>query len=654
MQFDANTKKDWKKSIGKENDSPCTLDQVKEFVESQLENLESPEDTRESIRSQSTNSSLSAKGKSKSKSRTEYESGTAHALQTVHKDSSAKPLKCCLCNNDHPIHTCEIFRKKSVLDRQQFVKSKCLCFNCLSHRHSSSNCKSRYSCLYCKARHHSLLHAHKPESVANSDATNGAVQSANSNIEVTSNTSNVVASPSFIHSTQTVGRAGVLLATAQICVIGPKGERIMARALLDSCSQVSLITRNLCTRLALAQSPTRVCIQGVGDKGSLISNKSARFVVSTHFESSLRLDVMALVLPKLSSYKPPAVPNQTDLNHFKGLRLADPAYTADARVEVLLGADVYAEIIQEGIVRSFANQPIALNSKLGWLITGNISLPSSNSTQNQSKSSPTVLHCSCNPSGDDKLSDLLEEFWRAEEVGVKNSSLSVEDQKCEELYSRTTFRDSLGRYVVRLPWKELERLAKLPIGSSFYQAARALKRLEANFAKDAKLRIEYHKFMQEYIDLGHMTKVIGEEPSANSNFFFLPHHGVWKESSSSTKLRTVFNGSAKLPQGESLNHLLHVGSNLLKSPIDLICRNRNFKLALSADIEKMYRQIMVHEDDRKYQAIIWRFHPEQRLSVFLLNTVTYGLGPSSFIAIRTLMQLAEDQKGDHPLASDNL
>ena len=140
MQFDANTKKDWKKSIGKENDSPCTLDQVKEFVESQLENLESPEDTRESIRSQSTNSSLSAKGKSKSKSRTEYESGTAHALQTVHKDSSAKPLKCCLCNNDHPIHKCEIFRKKSVLDRQQFVKSKCLCFNCLSHRHSSSNC----------------------------------------------------------------------------------------------------------------------------------------------------------------------------------------------------------------------------------------------------------------------------------------------------------------------------------------------------------------------------------------------------------------------------------------------------------------------------------------------------------------------------------
>ena len=426
----------------------------------------------------------------------------------------------------------------------------------------------------------------------------------------------------------------------------------MARALLDSCSQVSLITRNLCTRLALAQSPTRVCIQGVGDKGSLISNKSARFVVSTHFESSLRLDVMALVLPKLSSYKPPAVPNQTDLNHFKGLRLADPAYTADALVEVLLGADVYAEIIQEGIVRSFANQPIALNSKLGWLITGNISLPSSNSTQNQTKSSPTVLHCSCNPSGDDKLSDLLEEFWRAEEVGVKNSSLSVEDQKCEELYSRTTFRDSLGRYVVRLPWKEPERLAKLPIGSSFYQAARALKRLEANFAKDAKLRIEYHKFMQEYIDLGHMTKVIGEEPSANSNFFFLPHHGVWKESSSSTKLRTVFNGSAKLLQGESLNDLLHIGSNLLKSPIDLICRNRNFKLALSADIEKMYRQIMVHEDDRKYQAIIWRFHPEQRLSVFLLNTVTYGLGPSSFLAIRTLMQLAEDQKGDHPLASD--
>ena len=148
-----------------------------------------------------------------------------------------------------------------------------------------------------------------------------------------------------------------------------------------------------------------------------------------------------------------------------------------------------------------------------------------------------------------------------------------------------------------------------------------------------------------------MTKVSGIEPSSSSDFFFLPHHGVWNESSSSTKLRTVFNGSAKLPDGKSLNDLLHVGRNLLKSPVDMICPNRHFKVALSADIEKMYRQILVHEEDKKYQAIIWRFDSQYKMSVFRLNTVTYGLRPSSFLAIRSLIQLANDYQNEHSLAA---
>ena len=112
----------------------------------------------------------------------------------------------------------------------------------------------------------------------------------------------------------------------------------------------------------------------------------------------------------MSSYKPPTVPNQNDFNHFQGLRLADPAYVTDARVEVLLGANVYAEIIQEGIVKGLLHQPIALNSKLGWLITDNVSSADSRVVNQVSDVSPTVLHCTCEASGVASLSDLLEEF----------------------------------------------------------------------------------------------------------------------------------------------------------------------------------------------------------------------------------------------------
>ena len=334
-----------------------------------------------------------------------------------------------------------------------------------------------------------MLHFDKQESSGNSDSPNNSPRGSNCNYEASSNV--VVSS----NSTQAVGRKGVLLATAQICVICPKGEHVIVKALLDSCSQVSLVTRSLCTRLALSQNNTHVCIQGVGDKGSHISNKSADFIITPYFESSLQFDVQALVLPKLSSYKPPIVANQNDFKHFRGLKLAYPAYTADSRIDVLLGANVYAEIIQEGIVKGLINQPIALNSKLGWLITGSVSSTDSHGTSHSADVSPTVLHCACAADDVASLSNLLEEFWRTEEVGLKNSFQSLEDQKCEELYSRTTSRDSLGRYVVKLPWKEPENLEKLPIGSSYFQAARALKRLETNFVKDSKLKVEYTKFI---------------------------------------------------------------------------------------------------------------------------------------------------------------
>ena len=69
---------------------------------------------------------------------------------------------------------------------------------------------------------------------------------------------------------------------------------------------------------------------------------------------------------------------------------------------------------------------------------------------------------------------------------------------------------------------------------------------------------------------------------------FLPHHGIWKETSTTTKLCTVFNGSSKTKSGVSVNDFLHIGPNLLQNPVALICDWRRYKIALSADVEKMF------------------------------------------------------------------
>ncbi|XP_051157420.1 uncharacterized protein LOC127279229 [Leptopilina boulardi] len=88
--------------------------------------------------------------------------------------------------------------------------------------------------------------------------------------------------------------------------------------------------------------------------------------------------------------------------------------------------------------------------------------------------------------------------------------------------------------------------------------------------------------------------------------YFIPHHSIIKESSLTTKLRVVFDASAKTSTGKSLNDVLMVGPNVQEDLFSLLVRFRSHKYAITADIEKMYRQIIIHPKDRKYQKILWR------------------------------------------------
>lgn len=128
----------------------------------------------------------------------------------------------------------------------------------------------------------------------------------------------------------------------------------------------------------------------------------------------------------------------------------------------------------------------------------------------------------------------------------------------------------------------------------------------------------------------------------------LPHHGVLRDSSSSTKLRVVFNGSWITATGHSLNQHLLVGKNLLPALSDVLLRWRWRRYVLASDVEKMYRQILVHPIDRDKQRILWREREADDIAEFILNTVTYGLACAPFLAMRTLQQLAQDEGERYP------
>lgn len=120
--------------------------------------------------------------------------------------------------------------------------------------------------------------------------------------------------------------------------------------------------------------------------------------------------------------------------------------------------------------------------------------------------------------------------------------------------------------------------------------------------------------------------------------FYLPHHAVIKDTLT-TKLRVVFDGSATLHNGVSLNNILSVGPTVQDDLFSILLRFRTNKYALSADISKMYQQI-INPEQYKVQRILWREHKNNPLQIIELITVTYGISCAPYIATRCLNHLA--------------
>ncbi|XP_071578899.1 uncharacterized protein [Temnothorax nylanderi] len=306
-------------------------------------------------------------------------------------------------------------------------------------------------------------------------------------------------------------------------------------------------------------------------------------------------------------------------------------FSAGDPVELLLGAEVCSTILEDGIRKGGPDAPIAQKTAFGWILSGGCGA--------------SALHArgSFQATADHELANLVRRFWEQEAEPSAPAALTPEEQQCEDFYVRTHSRTKTGGYVVRLPFSKVPTT----LHETCRPAERLLTAMERKCQRDSRFGELYRTFMREYEDLKHMELAVSQDHEITPECY-LPHHGVLRESSTSTKLRVVFNGSQQTPSGESLNHHLLMGANLLPALADVLMRWRWHRYAFVTDIEKMYRQILIHPDDRKYQCILWRSSLLALVCVYLLLTVTYGLACAPFLAIRTLRQLALDEQSRYP------
>ncbi|GFW90786.1 integrase catalytic domain-containing protein [Trichonephila clavipes] len=175
--------------------------------------------------------------------------------------------------------------------------------------------------------------------------------------------------------------------------------------------------------------------------------------------------------------------------------------------------------------------------------------------------------------------------------------------------------------------------------------------MERRFQVDKDFERQYKNFMIEYESLEHMIPVGNNMKSMDSKIYFLPHHAVMKGDSVSTKLRVVFDGTCKPSNGNSLNSILGIGKMLQPDLFMILVKLRLNEIAFSADIQQMYRQILIDQEDQNFQCIVWRESKHSPMREYKLCTVTYGTASAPYLDTRCLFQTGLDLERDDPAVS---
>ncbi|XP_047998344.1 uncharacterized protein LOC125235800 [Leguminivora glycinivorella] len=567
---------------------------------------------------------------------------------------SASASSCRLCGKGgHFIAKCEKFLEMKPAARKRQVVSLRLCFKCLNG-HNIDKCTYNKNCYKCNsAKHHYLLHFDLPatgsdreQRLTSNVATNGKSHNSVSSFPsvpvvsaplTSGNPEGAVPGVSGLMASQ-AKKPKVLLATAIIRVLDSSGRYQEARALLDGGSESTFISESCVQRLGLERFKPDDPITGLGCTPITGCRGAVNLTMTPRLTDQPVLVTTANVLNKIS-YNLPGYSLPAQLaDNYRGLDLADEQFFVSREIDILLGEDLLCDIVLSGRIKIHDNIPRVTKTVFGHVLSGPVNIGVSLRVPCASQ----AFFCSTS------TDRILERFWEVEDIPFKAEN--PKDLECETIFRDTHSRTEEGRYSARLPF-----ISDAPeLGNTVPIAMKRFLAMERRLlAKGNEVfREKYTEFMREYAETGHMSLCEGEPNDYASGSYIIPHHGIFKKDCD--KIRVVFDASCASTNGVALNDCLHAGPKLQRDIAEIICRFRLHRYVFTTDIRMMFRQILIAEEDRRFQLIFWRESPDLPLRVYRLNTVTYGMKSSPYLAIRTLRQLADDEEMQFPAAAQLL
>ena len=328
--------------------------------------------------------------------------------------------------------------------------------------------------------------------------------------------------------------------------------------------------------------------------------------------------------------------------HLLGLDLADSSNpTSGLPVDLLVGADYYWKLVTGNVCRGEGG-PTAIHTKLGWVLSGPSS-PGNSENSLVNLSVTHVLHTGTDLNTDYALDNQLSAFWDLESFGVVENKKSV----LEEFEERIHFTGE--RYEVSLPWKT----SCSTLSPNYTLCRDRLKGLLRRLKQHPETMREYDSIIQGQLQQGIVEPVDPSSQSADGGenskcVHYLPHHAVIRKDKDTTKIRIVYDASAK-SEGPSLNQCLHTGPKFHQRITDLLLRFRVYPVAVVADIEKAFLMIQVAKEDRDALRFLWVKDPaaeQPEIIELQFARVIFGVSSSPFLLNATIRHHLEHANAD--------
>ena len=543
---------------------------------------------------------------------------TAAALMT----SNVGPAHCAFCEQNHVSSSCTVVTDISA--RKEVLRKAGRCYVCLRKGHISRDCRSTGSCNKCRGRHHHAICPRRNESTTNPSTTSGPItEDVNQASGATHRPTNV----SYVDS-----QTPILLQTAKLQLynlddnVNPP-SCIEARAVMDSGSQRTYVTSRLKESLHLPTKRTEsLRIKTFGStEGHDTTCEAVDLGLVAKDGETLRLT--ALVVPFICNplTSQPINHARNHYDHLLEIDLADSASIGDTlEVDVLIGSDFYWSLVT-GRVRRGRSGPMAIHTKVGWILSGPIDRQEV--SVNLTLTATHALRIDTHPV-ERNLDDQLRRFWELESLGIAKDEPSVYDKFVQQI----SFDGE--RYQVSLPWRENTP----PLPDTFELCRRRLDSLLRRLKQNPPLLAEYNSVIRDQLRQGIIEVVDDPSSEVSERVHYLPHHGVVRQDKTTSKLRIVYDASAKT-SGPSLNDCLYTGPSFGQSIFDILLRFRFHRVALAGDIEKAFLMVSVRKKDRDSLRFLWthdvnRDSPE--VVVMRFTRVVFGVNSSPFLLNATI------------------